>query len=185
MFDAGRGDGGDITLLSPKAASFAATEDGAGGFQLFVGQGCRDRVDAAALNGSWIIALLDPTRSLQGETIAKLSDLREGSQSNCPARLSVAFTRWYVEPVLPGSGGSRHSDYLDDADFRALRAVSAPKRQTMSSTSTSLANSARPVGSVGRTRHAAMGSAPIRWLRTSPSPGAAARPTCRSTAYRL
>jgi len=87
------------TLLSPKAASFAATEDGAGGFQLFVGQGCRDRVDAAALNGSWIIALLDPNRSLQGETIAKLSDLREGSQSNCPARLSVAFTRWYVEPV--------------------------------------------------------------------------------------
>jgi hypothetical protein len=99
VFDAGRGDGGDITLLSPRAVSFAATEDGGAGFQLFVGQDCRDRVGAAALAGSWIIALLDPNRPLQGEVVARLSDLKDGRQSSCPARLNAAFTRWYVEPV--------------------------------------------------------------------------------------
>lgn len=99
IFDAGRGDGGDITLLSPQAVSFAATEDGGGGFQLFVGPDCRDRVGAAALAGSWIIALLDPSRPLQGETVARLNDLKEGRQSSCPARLNAAFTRWHIEPV--------------------------------------------------------------------------------------
>jgi hypothetical protein len=99
VFDAGRGDGGDITLLSPRALSFAATEDGGGGFQLFVGPDCRDRVGAAALTGSWIIALLDPHRPLQGETVARLNDLKEGRQSSCPTRLNAAFTRWYIEPV--------------------------------------------------------------------------------------
>jgi hypothetical protein len=99
VFDAGRGDGGDITLLSPQAVSFAATEDGGAGFQLFVGAGCRDRVDSAALIGSWIIALLDANRPFHGETVARLNNLREGRQSNCPARLNAAFTRWYIEPV--------------------------------------------------------------------------------------
>jgi hypothetical protein len=99
VFDAGRGDGGDITLLSPQAVFFAATEDGGAGFQLFVGPDCGDRVGAAALAGSWIIALLDPTRPLQGETVARLNNLREGRQSSCPARLNTAFTRWYIEPV--------------------------------------------------------------------------------------
>src|SRR5579875_2769937 len=37
VFDAGRGDGGDIVLFSPGAVSIAATEDGGAGFQLFVG----------------------------------------------------------------------------------------------------------------------------------------------------
>jgi hypothetical protein len=99
VFDAGRGDGGDITLLSPQTVSFAATEDGGAGFQLFVGPDCRDRVGAAALTGSWIIALLDPNHPLRGETVARLNDLKEGRQSSCPARLNTAFTRWYVEPV--------------------------------------------------------------------------------------
>jgi hypothetical protein len=99
VFDTGRGDGGDIALLSPRAVSFAGTEDGGAGFQLFVGPDCRDRVDAAGLAGSWIIALLDPVRPLQGETVARLNGLREGRQSSCPARLNAALTRWYVEPV--------------------------------------------------------------------------------------
>ena len=82
VFDAS--DGGDITLVSPQALSFAATEDGGAGFQLFVGEACRDRVNPAALKGSWIIALLDPLRPFQGETVA---------------RLNAAFTRWYIAPV--------------------------------------------------------------------------------------
>jgi hypothetical protein len=98
VFDARRGDGGDITLLSAQAVSFAATEDGGGGFQLFVGPGCEDRVEAAALAGSWIIVLLDPDRPLQGQTVARLNDLKEGRQSSCPSRLNAAFTRWYVTP---------------------------------------------------------------------------------------
>jgi hypothetical protein len=98
-FDAGRGDGGDVTLLSPEAASFAATEDGGAGFQLFVGSDCRDRVGTGALNRSWIIALLDPNRPLQGETVARLKSLKEGRLESCPARLNTAFTRWYLRPV--------------------------------------------------------------------------------------
>src|SRR5206468_310690 len=99
VFDAGRGDGGDITVLTPQAVSFAATEDGGGGFQLFVGPGCREEIGAAALSGSWIIALLDPSKPLQGETVARLNDLKEGRQEKCPARLNAAFTQWYVRPV--------------------------------------------------------------------------------------
>jgi len=101
VFDAERGDGGDVTLLSSNAASFAATEDGGGGFQLFVGAGCHDQVGAAALADSWIIALFDRRHAapLQGQTVARLNDLRPGRQSNCPARLNPAFTRWYVQLI--------------------------------------------------------------------------------------
>lgn len=99
-FDTGRGDGGDIALISPEAVSFAATEDGGAGFQLFVGSDCRDHPGAAALSRSWIIALLSPEGPLQGETVARLRSLREKQQESCPARLNAAFTRWRVEPVL-------------------------------------------------------------------------------------
>ena len=102
VFDAGRGDGGDITVTSATAASFAATEDGGGGFQLFVGPKCGGRVSPAGLFDSWLIALFDPSRAtpLQGEAVARLADLREGRQENCPTSLDAAFTRWYVRPVL-------------------------------------------------------------------------------------
>jgi hypothetical protein len=102
IFDAGRGDGGDITVTSATAASFAATEDGGGGFQLFVGASCKGRVSPAGLADSWLIALFDPSRAspLQGEAVARLDDLRAGRQDNCPPRLNAAFTRWYVRPVL-------------------------------------------------------------------------------------
>jgi len=99
VFDAERGDGGDVTVLSANAASIAATEDGGGGFQLFVGAGCHDQVGAGGLSDSWIIALIDPRRAapLEGQTVARLNDLKVGHQSNCPARLNAAFTRWYVQ----------------------------------------------------------------------------------------
>ena len=102
VFDAGTGDGGDITVMSAKAASFAATEDGGGGFQLFVGPDCQGRVSPAGLSDSWLIALFDPSRAtpLQGEAVARLADLREDRQDNCPPRLNAAFTRWYLRPVL-------------------------------------------------------------------------------------
>lgn len=99
VFDGGRGDGGDVTLLSSDAASFAATEDGGGGFQLFVGPECQDQIGVAGLTRSWVIALLDPNAPLRGETVARLNDLREGRQSKCPARLNAAFTRWRIQPV--------------------------------------------------------------------------------------
>jgi hypothetical protein len=55
-------------------------------------------VDAAALTGSWIIALLEADRPLQGEIVARLNDLKQGRQSICPSRLNAAFTRWYIAP---------------------------------------------------------------------------------------
>lgn len=106
-FDTGRGDGGDIALISPEAVSLAATEDGGAGFQLFAGPDCRDRPSAAALNRSWIIALLDPDRLLQGETVARLRSLREKQQESCPARLVAAVTRWRVRPVQYRAAGGQ------------------------------------------------------------------------------
>jgi hypothetical protein len=106
VFDADTGDGGDITVTSANAASFAATEDGGGGFQLFVGPDCRGRVSPAGLADSWLIALFDPGRAtpLHGEAVARLADLRVGRQKTCPPRLNAAFTRWYVRPVLYRAG---------------------------------------------------------------------------------
>jgi cytochrome c556 len=108
VFDKGA-DGGDIAVISPGAASFAATEDGGGGFQLFVGE-CQGAVDAAAMIRSWIIAAFDPDRRepLAGETIARLNDLKVGEQESCPPRFNAAYTRWHVMPVryraAPGQG---------------------------------------------------------------------------------
>jgi hypothetical protein len=110
VFDAGNGDGGDITLLQSNEASFAATEDGGAGFQLFVGPHCQGQVNAAALGDAWLIARLggDTASPLLGQAVAHLDDLRQGRQSVCPSHLNSAFTRWYVEPMryraAPGQG---------------------------------------------------------------------------------
>jgi hypothetical protein len=108
VFDSGS-DGGDIAILSPGIVSFGATEDGGAGFQLFVGQ-CTGPVDAAALTHSWIVALFDPARPapLEGETVARLNDLKTGHQDTCPSRFNAAYTSWRVMPftyrAAPGEG---------------------------------------------------------------------------------
>jgi hypothetical protein len=100
VFDRGS-DGGDITILSPDAASFAATEDGGAGFQLFVGAPCNGEATSAALTYSWIIARFDPKGAspLQGETTAELDDLKQGHHDTCPSHLNPAYTRWFVRGV--------------------------------------------------------------------------------------
>jgi hypothetical protein len=98
-FDDGKGDGGDIVVLSPYSAAIGATDDGGAGFQLFVGAGCRDRVTPGAIADSWIVALLNPVGPLRGETVAQLKDLKRGQQGDCPPRLNQAYTRWQVQPV--------------------------------------------------------------------------------------
>lgn len=108
VFDAGRGDGGDIVILSPGAAAIGATEDGSG-FQLFAGA-CSGALTRAALTRSWLIATYDPARPspLRGEATARLKDLRAGAQRNCPERLNAAFTVWHTADVryraAPGQG---------------------------------------------------------------------------------
>jgi hypothetical protein len=107
VFD--KDDGGDIAVFSPGAVSFAATEDGGAGFQLFVGE-CQGPVGAAAMTRSWIIAAFDPDRRepLAGETVARLNDLKVGEQESCPPRFNAAYTHWHVVPVryraAPGQG---------------------------------------------------------------------------------
>jgi hypothetical protein len=107
-FDRGS-DGGDIAILSPRAVSIGATEDGGGGFGLWVGE-CRGRVTAAALTHSWIIAEFDRGRlaPLAGETIARLKGLAAGRDA-CPVRFDDAYTTWRVVPfryrTAPGQGG--------------------------------------------------------------------------------
>jgi hypothetical protein len=104
-----RGDGGDIALLSPDAVSLVATEDGGGGFGLWVGE-CTGPVTPRDLTRSWLIATFDPARAplLQGETIARLNGVKPGRLDACPARFSAAFTQWSVRSVhyraLPGQG---------------------------------------------------------------------------------
>lgn len=97
-FDGGA-DGGDVAILSRGVVSIGATEDGGGGFQLFVGE-CRGAVEPDALRRSWIVVEYDPDRPgpLAGETVARLKDLTRGGQQACPARFNAAFTRWRVAP---------------------------------------------------------------------------------------
>ncbi|MGH7053301.1 MAG: hypothetical protein ACREFA_05735 [Stellaceae bacterium] len=104
VFDTGKGDGGDIVLFAPGVVSIGATEDAGAGFQLFVGAGCHDPIGPAALARSWIIALYRPGGLLQGETVARLNDLREGHQQACPSRLNFAYTHWQVKPVRYDAG---------------------------------------------------------------------------------
>ena len=107
VFD--RADGGDIAVLSPGRVSFAATEDGGAGFQLFVGE-CSGPVTPEVLTHSWIVVEfpLDGKRSLEGETIARLNSLTTGHQETCPSRFNPAYTRWHITPfryrAMPGQG---------------------------------------------------------------------------------
>jgi hypothetical protein len=102
-------DGGDIAVLSPGRVSFAATEDGGAGFQLFVGE-CAGPVTPDALSHSWIVAEFsaDRSRPLEGETVARLNNLTAGHQETCPARFNAAYTSWHVAPfryrAMPGQG---------------------------------------------------------------------------------
>ena len=98
IFDRGS-DGGDIAILSPGRVAIGATEDGGAGFQLFVGE-CQGAVDAAAVARSWLIAEFDADlpAPLEGETIARLKDLRAGRQQTCPSRFAAAYTSWRVVP---------------------------------------------------------------------------------------
>ena len=96
VFDAGS-DGGDVAILAPGVASIGATEDGGAGFQLFVGE-CSGPVRPAALAHSWIIVTFDADRPapLEGETVARLKDLKSGQQETCPSRFNAALTSWRV-----------------------------------------------------------------------------------------
>ena len=106
IFD--RDDGGDLAILSGGAVSFGATEDGGGGFALWVGE-CRGEITPAALTRSWIILEFEPSRPdpLRGETVARLNGVR-GTRPGCPTRLNAALTSWQVAPFAfrgaPGQG---------------------------------------------------------------------------------
>jgi hypothetical protein len=92
-------DGGDIAVLSPGRVSIGATEDGGGGFVLWVGE-CDGPLQPDALTHSWLIAEYDVSHpgSLQGETIARLGRVRPGEHA-CPTRFVGAYTDWKVRPV--------------------------------------------------------------------------------------
>ncbi len=128
-FDEGS-DGGDVAIMSSGAVSFGATEDGGGGFTLWVGQ-CSGEVGPAALRQSWLILEFDPSRpeELRGETIARLNaarvDAARGNRAECPTRLNAALTTWRVAPFAycagPGQGPpvtltSLISDHYGGAD---------------------------------------------------------------------
>jgi hypothetical protein len=101
-------DGGDIAILSSGRVSIGATEDGGGGFVLWVGE-CDGPLRPEALTHSWLVAEYDASHPgpLQGETIARLGRVRPGEHA-CPTRFVGAYTDWMVRPVkyrgAPGQG---------------------------------------------------------------------------------
>lgn len=92
-------DGGDVAVFGPGRVSIGATEDGASGFLLWVGE-CRGTLTAEALTRSWLVAQYDPSKPgpLQGDTVAQLNGLRP-SQEACPPRFNAAYTDWVVRPM--------------------------------------------------------------------------------------
>jgi len=107
VFDRGS-DGGDVVVLSPGAASIAATEGGGGPFGVWVGE-CNGPLTAEALTHSWLIAEFAPSggAALQGEAIARLNGV-SGGGATCPRHFNPAFTRWRIVPfryrAAPGQG---------------------------------------------------------------------------------
>jgi hypothetical protein len=89
LFDAGRGDGGQIATISGDAAHVAMTEDGSGGVQWFTGAACRAPMEAT--RSGWL--LFDGTRGGGWRTsIAELRTTRAAAE--CPSAFDRSYTRW-------------------------------------------------------------------------------------------
>jgi len=96
-FDDGRGDGGQVMLLVGDWASFPMTEDGGGGVQWFVGEGCRTSRAPDARFSSWLVFRNDAKAGEWGSTIARLNIA--ANPEACPLRFNTAYTRYRLDRV--------------------------------------------------------------------------------------
>ena len=96
-FDGGHGDGGQVMVLVGEWASFPMTEDGGGGVQWFVGEGCRTSRTADARFSSWLVFRDDVRAADWGNAVARLNITP--STDTCPRRFGDAYTRYRLDQV--------------------------------------------------------------------------------------
>lgn len=96
-FDGGLGDGGQVAVLVDGWASFVMTEDGGGGVQWFVGEGCRTSSDADAKSKSWLTFRDSVTGPKWGSALARLNIT--GNPNTCPSRFNDAYTRYRTDRI--------------------------------------------------------------------------------------
>lgn len=89
VFDRTSGDGGQALVVTGGSAAVFMTEDGGGGLQWFVGQGCQSGQRPREL--AWLM-FHDDVDGQWRDDIAQLSTTR--SQLDCPAAFSQAYTRY-------------------------------------------------------------------------------------------
>ena len=96
-FDVGRGDGGQVMVLAGAWASLPMTEDGAGGVQWFIGEGCKTSRATDARFSSWLV-FRDDIRALDwGSAVARLNVTP--TAETCPRRFGDAYTRYRLDQV--------------------------------------------------------------------------------------
>ena len=89
-FNPASGDGGQVIAITQGSASVFMTEDGGGGLQWFVGDGCQTGARPSEL--SWLLFRDDVVAGSWRADVARLSITR--SQAECPAAFSSAYTRY-------------------------------------------------------------------------------------------
>lgn len=95
-FDGGRGDGGQVALILGDWSSFVLTEDGGGGVQWFIGEGCRSVGPSDRRFLSWLI-FREPVAGTWQDGMARLN-IAPNIES-CPRRFNDAYTRYRRDAV--------------------------------------------------------------------------------------
>jgi hypothetical protein len=115
-FDGGRGDGGQVALILGDWSSFVLTEDGGGGVQWFIGEGCRSAGPSDRRFLSWLI-FREPVAGTWQDGMARLN-IAPNIES-CPRRFNDAYTRYRRDAVefpfrIVGPAGVRDERYRLD-----------------------------------------------------------------------
>lgn len=96
-FDGGGGDGGQVLMFVGDWASFAMTEDGGGGVQWFIGQGCRLSSNPDERFLSWLVFRDQLIANAWRTAVAKLNITSDPDV--CPPRFNDAFTRYRLDRI--------------------------------------------------------------------------------------
>ncbi len=94
VFDAGRGDGGQVAAITAGAAHVTMTEDGSGGVQWFTGSACRGENEAT--RSGWLLFSGSRSESWRS-SVASLRITRKAAE--CPTAFDRSFTRWREIPM--------------------------------------------------------------------------------------
>lgn len=93
----GGGDGGQVLLLVDGWSTAAMTEDGGGGVQWFIGEGCRSAVATDRRFLGWLMFRNASRQDVWQSTVARLNIT--ASPESCPQRFNAAFTRYRLDQV--------------------------------------------------------------------------------------